>query len=110
MVEELITLDDFSNLQIKFTDNLILHYIELNNLEIDEDDKYSIVMFELSFTFYNQHYTAWISSRNIDLNFSTVQGEGNSELFDSFINAIEYTHWEVISELCKQYLKVLNND
>lgn len=114
LTEETIPLLDkleyFMDLQLNITDNLSISYIELNNWDTDDEDDYKDCMFELSFYFYNKWYIVWINQKYLDKDYLTVQAEGNSELFYSFINAIESTHDELILSLCKQYLKVLNND
>ncbi|MCW3784913.1 hypothetical protein [Plebeiibacterium sediminum] len=92
------------NIHRQIDANTILHYIEANNWHYNDKDEMVIDVFELSFAFYDCHYFVFLPKKYIEENFSFgMTMEGDSKLFESFEEAIEDEHWELIKKKCRQY-------
>lgn len=91
------------NLQKKLSDNLVLHYVDANKWDHDDDGNEITTMYELSCSFYGKHYMAYASRESVDKNQGYITAEGDSELFDSFENAMEDKHWEDVVKYCKVF-------
>lgn len=83
--------------QMKWTDNLILHYAE----PLKFNGEGELELMEMSFSFYDKAYSATVTKKSVDSDFASVCGEGHSELFESFIDALEDEHWDKVVETFK---------
>jgi len=93
------------NLQKKLNDNLTLHYVEANNWDNDDDGNEVTTMYELSCSFYGKYYMAYASRESVDKDQGYLTAEGDSDLFDSFVSAMENEHWDEVVKQCKAYEK-----
>ena len=93
------------NLQEKINDNTTLFYVEANNWHYDENDNDITDVYEISFGFYDCHYMVYVTNKDLERDCGSVQIEGDSKLFDSFEDAVENDHWELIKAKCKAFDK-----
>jgi hypothetical protein len=93
------------NLQEKINENTILYYVEDNNSHYDENGNLVITVFSLSFGFYDCQYFVFVTAKDIEQDFASVCLDGDSKLHDSFENACENEHWELIKKKCADYVK-----
>ena len=92
------------NLQKKLTENLVLHFVEANNWDHDEEGNEITTMYELSFSFYGNFYTVYVAPKNLDGEYARYASiEGKSELFDSFNSLMEDEYWEEVVAQCKAF-------
>lgn len=88
--------------KIELTKNLILNYIETNNID---DDK--LITVYLSFNFYGQHCGAYLLTKNLDEEWgSFAMTETSSDLLESFNDKIEDPEiFSKIKEQVKLFIK-----
>lgn len=79
--------------------NLIVHYSE--TLSTNEDGSLKKVRFNCDF--FGQYMIADVIKKNVEKDWSTITGEGASELWDSFENQMEDEHWEELKEMFRQH-------
>lgn len=91
-------------MQMYLDDKTILHYIELEGW--DEDDENNIIPenFEISYTFYDEHYFAKIYWKDVLNDFANIFQEGASILYSSAEENIEENHWGLICKLLEKYV------
>jgi len=93
-------------LDLKLTENLILHYIEDNYSENDE-----LITVFLSFTYFGIDAAAYLSVSNLendDPSYAMVEGAG--ELHDSFTEQIEDPEiFEEMKPLIKAFINQWNH-
>lgn len=83
------------DIQEKLSSNLILHYLEENVVKNNNE----LTSIQFNFSFYGEYCYAIISRKCIQSDWGSVAfAESRGELHDSFIEAIEETHWEKIKE------------
>jgi len=93
------------DLQVKLSSNLILHYLEENAVKSNNE----LVSVQFNFSFYGEYCTAIISKKGIESDFASISfSEAPSELSDSFIEAVEETHWEAVREYWLQFEREYN--
>jgi hypothetical protein len=115
MNKEIITINNIPevipwwNMQYNLDDKTILHYIEINSWEDDDDENIIPESIELSFTFYDCQYFATISWEDLLINSNNICAEGPSILFSSFEDNIEENHWYLIVKLIKKLVNEQSN-
>ena len=55
------------NIQYKFDNNTILHYVSNREWTYDDNDKEVTLVYELSFSFYDCHYIITIKKKDIEM-------------------------------------------
>lgn len=90
------------NIQYKFDNNTILHYVSNREWTYDDNDKEVTLVYELSFSFYDCHYIITIKKKDIENDNEFFLNEGDSKLFDSFEDFV-YDNWETIIEKCRDF-------
>lgn len=115
-IKEIVTIEtipeviDFGNLQYNLDEYTILHYIEMNDWEEDEEGKDVPKSYELSANFFGLHYTALIYQIDIDRDSGNIYTDGPSILHGSFTDNIEENHWNLIVELIKKLREQYENN
>lgn len=71
---------------------------DYNNLE-----KAKIIGYEFNSNFYGKFYRFIIEQKDIERDFRSITCEGDSELFDSFIQQVQDEYWELIVLICNRY-------
>jgi len=79
--------------------NLIVHYSE--TLLTNDDSTLRKVRF--NFDFFGEYMIADVSKKDVDNDFSSITGEGASELWDSFSEQMEGVHWNALKEMFRQH-------
>jgi len=54
-------------------------------------------------TFFGEEFIADVSKKNVDKDWASIEGEGPSELFDSFTSQMEDEYWDKVKELFKEF-------
>lgn len=85
--------------QKQLSKNLIVHYSE--TLSTNEDGSLKSVRFNCDF--FGEYMVADVSKKNVEKDWSSITGEGASELWDSFENQMEDEHWEAIKGMFRQH-------
>lgn len=93
------------NMQMYLDDKTLLHYIELQGWDEDEEGNIIPLDFEISYTFYDKHYFAKIYWKNICEDDPNIYQDGSSILFSSAEDNIIGNHWNLICRLLKKYTK-----
>ena len=85
-------------------ENTILHYVELNNYDTDEEGNDTNRIFQLSFSFYGKHFDVYVREKNFDNSWGSIELDGDSSLFESFEELMQEEHWELLVAICKAYI------
>ena len=85
----------------EFSKNLKLHYSETLFRHDDSGKPRKVRFF---FTFFGGEYVADVSSNSVENDFASIEAEGASELFDSFIDNLEDAHWEKLKDCFNKHL------
>lgn len=102
---------DLSDLQLNLAENILLHYIDLNNYGTDPKTGKTINrIFQFSFSFYGKHFDVYVREEKLDSDYGSVEMEGASDLFDSFNDLMEDDYWPVLVALCKKYIETYPDD
>lgn len=75
--------------------NLTVNYSETSGM----NDDHSLAKVSFKCTFYGEPMTVNVSKSDIVKGWNSVTGEGDKELFDSFISAMEEDYFEELKEL-----------
>lgn len=93
------------NLQVRLSNNLVLHYLEENVV----DNNNRLVSIQFNFSFYDEFCVAIISRKCLDSDFGSVAfAESPSEIHDSFVEVIQEIHWEALKGYWYQFEKEYN--
>ena len=91
--------------QEQLTPNLILNYIEENNIQGK-----NLIAVECHFTFYGKHGSGFITIKKLDSEWpSFAMIESNSDLHDSFCDQLE-ENWDEIVKHVREYCKTWKNN
>lgn len=102
---------NFGNIQLRIDENTILHYIELNNWEIDKDTHKAInQIFQFSFSFYGKHYDVYVREEKLKNDYGSIEMQGASDLFESFEEHMEDEQWPLLVALCKKFMELNPED
>lgn len=94
------------NFKNQLSKNLIVHYSE--TLFTNDDGTLKKVRFNCDF--FGEYMIADVSKKDVDGDFSSITGEGASELWDSFSDQMEGVHWEALKEMFLLHEKEHNKD
>lgn len=112
-IPDAIDCDDFyfGNMQFNVDENTVLHYIEINNYDTDENTGKTINrIFQFSFSFYGKHFDVYVREENLEEDWRSIEMEGDSSLFESFEELMEDDHWPLLVALCKKYMELNPDD
>ena len=94
--------DDFDGLA-RINDNLVIHYIEVNNSQTDDDDTEVVLMLELSCSFHGKHCMAYINPERFDDensgSYANLETTTADNLHDSFCEMMEDDEWSKIRKV-----------
>ena len=83
------------NFKKQLSKNLIVHYSE--TLFTNDDGTLRKVRFNCDF--FGEYMIADVRKKDVENDFSSIEGEGASELWNSFSDQMEGVHWEALKEM-----------
>lgn len=97
---------EFFLTEFSMDQNLIirLDFVNLNDWELPKEIKGEVYFFEA--VFYGKAYSFHVYRRHLESDSNCVLCEGNSDLFDSFENAIQDKYWTQVVFICNKYIEI----